>query len=130
MADKENVNENGTVNPPMNQDVKLASSPKTEDEKEFGPGRWVFSEAFQRPLVTGTKPGPVSDRTLLDAKNIDEALAESRSKGLYDSEANGVGPSGKVEDLAVDGDADKDEDKPKAKSKPKTVDKTKTDDDK
>lgn len=112
MAEDETRNDNGTVNPPMNQDVKLASSPKTEDEKEFGPGRWVFSKTFQRPMVTGTKAGPLEDRIPLEATNVDEALAEIASRGLRNEDGSGVGPSGTVQD------------EPAAKAK--TVDKKKS----
>lgn len=55
----------------------LNFTPKTPDEAEFGAGRWVFSQKLQRPIVTGTDAGPVSDRTLLKATNVDEAIKES-----------------------------------------------------
>jgi hypothetical protein len=126
MAKTPHTNDNGTVNPPMNQEVKLAAPPKTLDEKEFGPGAWVFSEALQRPIVTGTIPGPVSDRTLLDAKNVDEALAESRDKGLYTAQ-KAAGVTIVVQDgdqKVINGSKAKEvEEKPKAKKDTK-ADKT------
>lgn len=79
---------------------ELSLKPKSDDEAEFGPGRWVFDTVLNRPVVTGHSRTPKDKMILLDASNVDAAIKESRQRGLYD---------GGWKDEDVDGDGDVDE---------------------
>jgi len=55
---------------------------RTEDAKVFGPEAWVYCKQHLRPHSTGWCTVPLRDKTLLKAKDREDAYAEARDKGL------------------------------------------------
>jgi hypothetical protein len=67
----------------MNEDdtFDVLKNPPTEDEIEFGRKVWIYCGQHMAPHMTGWCTVSNRNKILLNAKTLDEAVAECRENG-------------------------------------------------
>lgn len=68
----------------MNEDdtFNALKRPPTEDEIEFGRGKWIYCAQHMRHHMTGWCTVSNRDKTALDANNEEEAYKARRQRNL------------------------------------------------
>lgn len=61
---------------------KALSRPPTEDEIEFGRGRWIYCDQHMAAHMTGWCTVSNRNKTQLNATDIEDAFRECRARGL------------------------------------------------